>query len=163
MIYFKNISLVKGFIHKELVDKDKSVNINEWVVLKQPTKIYFKHSSKEFHSNDEILDELKRMELLHEIIEFQGAGFAEPISHGFILHFSRIKKLLSGEPEFLENDVLYQKPLTLNQACEFLSISRPTLYKLIENREIRSIEILGKKRIQLFELINYISQNKNKQ
>ncbi len=162
MIYFKNISLVKGFIHKELVDKDKSVNINEWDIPQMPTKIYFKHSSKEFHSNDEILEELKIMELLHEIIEFQGSCFTEPKSHGFILHFSRIKKLLSGKPEFLENDALYQKPMTLNQACEFLSISRPTLYKLIENREIKSIEILGKKRIQLFELINYISQNKNK-
>ena len=162
MIYLKNINLVRGFIHKELVDDDKSVNINEWDIPQLPTKIYFKHSSKEFHSNDEILEELKRMELLYEIIEFQGSCFTEPKSHGFILHFSRIKKLLSGKPEFLENDALYQKPMTLNQACEFLSISRPTLYKLIENREITSIEILGKKRIQLFELINYISQNKNK-
>ena len=162
MIYLKNINLVRGFIHKELLDDDKSVNINEWDIPQLPTKIYFKHSSKEFHSNDEILEELKRMELLYEIIEFQGSCFTEPKSHGFILHFSRIKKLLSGKPEFLENDALYQKPMTLNQACEFLSISRPTLYKLIENREITSIEILGKKRIQLFELINYISQNKNK-
>ena len=162
MIYLKNINLVRGFIHKELVDDDKSVNINEWDIPQLPTKIYFKHSSKEFHSNDEILEELKRMELLHEVIEFQGMGFTEPQSHGFILHFTRIKKLLAGNPEFIENDVLYEKPMTLNQACEFLSISRPTLYKLIENREIKSIEILGKKRIQLFELINYISQNKNK-
>jgi len=162
MIYLKNINLVRGFIHKELVDDDKSVNINEWDIPQLPTKIYFKHSSKEFHSNDEILEELKRMELLHEVIEFQGMGFTEPQSHGFILHFTRIKKLLASNPEFIENDVLYEKPMTLNQACEFLSISRPTLYKLIENREITSIEILGKKRIQLFELINYISQNKNK-
>jgi excisionase family DNA binding protein len=162
MIYFENINIVIGFIHKELVDADKSVNINEWVVLKQPTKIYLKHSSKEFHSNDEIIEELKRMELLHEITEFQGVYFTEPKSHGFILHYSRIKKLLSGKPEFIENDVLYEKPMTINQACEFLSISRPTLYRLIEKREINSIEILGKKRIQLLELINYISKNKNK-
>jgi len=162
MIYLKNINLVRGFIHKELVDDDKSVNINEWDIPQLPTKIYFKHSSKEFHSNDEILEELKRMELLHEVIEFQGMGFTEPQSHGFILHFSRIKKLLSGKPEFIENDALYEKPMTLNQACEFLSISRPTLYKLIENGEIKSIEILGKKRIQLFELVNFISQNKDK-
>ena len=160
MIYFENINLVKGFIHKELVNEDKSVNISEWNIPQKPTKIYFKHSSKEFHSNDEIIEELKRMELLYEIIEFQAVFFTEPKSHGFILHYSRIKKLLSGKPEFIENEVLYEKPMTLNQACEFLSISRPTLYKLIENREIKSIEILGKKRIQLFELINYISQNK---
>jgi len=162
MIYFENIDLVRGFIHKELVDNDKSVNISEWNIPQQPTKIYFKHSSKEFHCNDEIFEELKRMELLHEIIEFQGVYFTEPKSHGFILHYSRIKKLLSGKPEFIENDVLYEKPMTLNQACEFLSISRPTLYKLIEKREIKSIEILGKKRIQFFELINYISQNNSK-
>ena len=162
MIYFENIDLVRGFIHKELVDENKSVNINEWDIPQMPTKIYFKHSSKEFHCNDEIFEELKRMELLHEIIEFQGVYFTEPKSHGFILHYSRIKKLLSGKPEFIENDVLYEKPMTLNQACEFLSISRPTLYKLIEKREIKSIEILGKKRIQFFELINYISQNNSK-
>ena len=162
MIYFKNINVVRGFIHKELVDEDKSVNINEWKIPQMPTKIFLKNSSHAFGSNTEVIEELKRMELLHEVIEFQGMGFTEPQSHGFILHFTRIKKLLAGNPEFIENDVLYEKPMTLNQACEFLSISRPTLYKLIENREITSIEILGKKRIQLFELINYISQNKNK-
>ncbi len=162
MIYFKKIEWVRGFIHQQLVNEDKSVNVDEWKVVQKPTKIYLKHSSKEFHSNDEVIEEFKRMELLHEIIEFQGACFTEPKSHGFILHFSRIKKLLSGNPEFIENDVLYEKPMTLNQACDFLSISRPTIYNLIKIGEIKSIEIFGSKRIQLCELINYIAQKKNK-
>ncbi len=160
MIYFKKIDWIRGFIHKELVDESRSVNINEWEALHQPTRIFLKNSSKEFHSNQEIIEELKRMELLHEIIEFQGVNFTNPQSHGFILNVSRIKKILKGESEFLENDVLYKKPLTLNQACEFLSVSRPTLYKLMENNEIKYIEILGKRRIQIYELINYIAQNK---
>ena len=162
MIYFKNINVVRGFIHKELVDEDKSVNIGEWIIPQKPTKIFLKNSSHAFGSNEELIEEFKRMELLHEVIEFKGMGFTEPQSHGFILHYSKIKKLLSGKPEFIENDVLYKKPMTLNQACEFLSISRPTLYKLIENGEIKSIEILGKKRIQLSELINFVSRNKDK-
>jgi excisionase family DNA binding protein len=160
MIYFKKIEWVRGFIQKELVDKNKSINVEEWKVLEQPTKIYLKHSSKEFHSNAEVIEELKRMELLHEIIEFQGASFTNPQSHGYILEFSRIKRILKGESESLEGDILTHKLLTINQSCEFLGFSRPTLYKLIEKKEINSFEILGKKRIQLFELIKYISQKK---
>jgi len=155
MIYFKNIDVVKGFLGTMLINKEKSDNIHGW--LGQPSSIYLKNSSKEFKSVQEVIDELILMNLLHEIIEFTGPFCTEPKSHGYILHYSQIKVLLNNKEDFLNYQINNYKLLTINQACEFLSISRPTLYKLIKDEEIKDIEILGKKRIQVIELMNYIS------
>jgi hypothetical protein len=93
MIYFKNINLVKGFIDEVLVKKEKSSNVSGWVGL--PVIIYLKNSSKEFHSIEEIIRELKIMNFLHEIIEFQEPCCSEPESKGFVLNNTQIQKLLS--------------------------------------------------------------------
>ena len=157
MIYFKNIHLVHGFLEIMLINKEKSDNIDGW--LGQPSTIYLKNSSKEFKSVQEIIDELISMNLLHEIIEFQGPFCTDPLSHGFILDYSQIKVFLNNEEDFLNYQLNNYKLMTINQTCEFLNISRPTLYKLIRDGEIKYMEILGKKRIQVIEVMNYISNN----
>ena len=157
MIYFKNIELVHGFLITKLINKEKSDNIDGW--LGQPSSIYLKNSSKEFKSVQEIIDELISMNLLHEIIEFTGPFCTDPKSHGYILSYSQIKVYLDNKEDFLNYQINNYRLLTVNQACEFLNISRPTLYKLIKDGEIKDIEIMGKKRIQVIELMNYISNN----
>jgi excisionase family DNA binding protein len=155
MIYFKSIKLVHGFLITKLINKEKSDNIDGW--LGQPSRIYLKNSSKEFKSVQEIIDELISMYLLHEIIEFTGPFCTDPKSHGYILSYSQIKVYLDNKEDFLNYQINNYRLLTVNQACEFLNISRPTLYKLIKDGEIKDIEIMGKKRIQVIDLMNYIS------
>ena len=157
MIYFKNINVVRGFLGTMLINKEKSDNFDEW--LGQPTSIYLKNSSKEFKSVQEVIDELISTNLLNEIIEFQGPCCTDPQSHGFILNYSQIKVFLNNKEDFLNYQLNNYKLLTINQACEFLNISRPTLYKLLKGGAIKDMDILGKKRIQVIELMKFISNN----
>ena len=157
MIYFKNINVVRGFLGTMLINKEKSDNFDEW--LGQPTSIYLKNSSKEFKSVQEVIDELISTNLLNEIIEFQGPFCTDPQSHGFILNYSQIKVFLNNKEDFLNYQLNNYRLLTINQACEFLNISRPTLYKLLKEGAIKDMDILGKKRIQVIELMKFISNN----
>jgi len=155
MIYFKNINLVNGFLQNVLINKEKSENISGWGGL--PSKIYLKNSTKLYQNTQEIIEELKERELLFEVIEFQGPFCTEPKSHGFILNDTRLNTLLSAGEVIIDYQTNKHALLTLNQACDLLNISRPTLYKLMSNGELDYLEIFGKKRIQVNEIMRYIS------
>jgi excisionase family DNA binding protein len=155
MIHFENIKLVNEFIREFLIDKEKSTL--SFGMFGVPDVLYLKTSSKEFTKVDDIINELKRLGLLYEITEFNSAFYTQPQIIGYILNYSQIKMFMAGEEDFLNNQIYINKLLTINQACEFLNITRPTLYKLIKNNEIKPLELFGKKRIQVVEILNYIS------
>lgn len=50
--------------------------------------------------------------------------------------------------------------ISINKACEIMEVTRPTLYKLINERKIPFVEVLSQKRIQLKDLLDYIDSNK---
>lgn len=160
MIYFKDINLVRGFLQTVLINNEKSENINGWGGL--PSKIYLKNSTKLYHNTQEIIDELKERELLFEVIEFQGPFCTEPKSHGFILNYTRLNALLSAGEDLIDFQTNKHALLTLNQACDLLNISRPTLYKLMSNGDLVYLEIFGKKRIQVNEIMRFISEKSQK-
>jgi excisionase family DNA binding protein len=58
----------------------------------------------------------------------------------------------------------YDEVLTINEACEFLRISRPTLLRLLKNGSIRGFRI-GKRvwRIRRSELEEYIEKYDTRQ
>ena len=160
MIYFKNINLVNGFLQNVLINKEKSENISGWGGL--PSKIYLKNSTKLYQNTQEIIEELKERDLLYEVIEFQGPFCTEPMSHGFILNETRLNMLLSAGEDIINYHTNKNALLTLNQACELLNISRPTLYKLMTNGDLIYLEIFGKKRIQVNEIMRFISEKSQK-
>ncbi|HOW08322.1 MAG TPA: helix-turn-helix domain-containing protein [Bacteroidales bacterium] len=124
-------------------------------------KIYLKNSVKEYHSIDEVLSDLKKHGLFHEIKEWEGLG-REPKTIGYILFYTQLMRLLNKEEEHLSNDINVYKMLTINQVCDFLNLSRPTVYKLLSTGDLPYIELLGQKRIQLLEVLKYIQNNNRK-
>lgn len=159
MIYLKDKELVRIFIVNHLMNHEKSSN---WYgMFGLLPSIYLKNSPKEYHNFDEVINELIKTRFLYEVIEFEKKFSDKPKSLGFILHYSDIQTILNNKEDFVNYQINNYRLLTINQSCEFLNISRPTLYKLIRNGEIVHVEILGKKRIQVIQLLNYIS-NHNK-
>jgi excisionase family DNA binding protein len=121
-------------------------------------KIYLKNSVKEYHSSDEVITELKEYGLLYEIQEWEGLG-REPKTKGYILYYTQLMRLLNKEEEHLMNDINIYKMLTINQVCDFLNLSRPTIYKLLSTGNLPYIELFGQKRIQVLEVLKYIQNN----
>lgn len=94
-------------------------------------------------------------------------GFAHGVSEEDYSFFpKRIVLRWTELSNFLElNDsiTLEQKHyslITINEACEFLSVTRPTIYKLINAGEIPTVQVLTQKRIQLKDLLDYIDRHK---
>jgi excisionase family DNA binding protein len=52
--------------------------------------------------------------------------------------------------------------LTINNACKFLGVTRPTLYKILRENQIPTVEVLSQKRIQLKDLLDFIDSNKKR-
>lgn len=51
--------------------------------------------------------------------------------------------------------------VSINEACKFLGLTRPSVYKLINDNEIPVVQIFEKtKRIQMRDLLNYIESKK---
>ena len=63
----------------------------------------------------------------------------------------------------MENNISYDALLTLKEATAYLKLSRSTLYKLMENGEIKGIKIGKVWRFQRKELDNFIAKKANNQ
>ena len=47
--------------------------------------------------------------------------------------------------------------ITIADVCEYLSISRPTVYRLIESGKIRAVKICGQRRVPRVDVLNLVS------
>lgn len=159
MRYFANINLLRGFLSRFVYNNKKT---KEYFFHSLQDKIYLKNSVKEYHATDEVISELKQCGLLHEIIEYKGIIDTDSKSLGYILDYSSLMRFISREDEPLSNDINMYKMLTINQACDLLNLSRPTVYKLLRTDELKHVEILGQKRIQLKDLLNFIQEKTSK-
>lgn len=61
------------------------------------------------------------------------------------------------------NNTSLDSLLTLKEAMDFLKISRSTLYKLMENGDIKGIKIGRVWRFQKKDIENFIAEKANKQ
>ena len=159
MIYFKKLTLLEGYIFNHLMSEERS---KDWVGMFGLTpSIYLKNSSKEFHSVDEVIAELKRLQLLFEIFEEREYERNSTLI-GYVLHISQIKKFMNNDEDIFNYSTNSIRLLSISQTCEVLNISRPTLYKLFKSLEIAPIEVFGKKRVQVSEIINFISKKRKR-
>jgi excisionase family DNA binding protein len=157
MILFENIDQVHTYITNELVDKKRSHK--DWV--KKESWLYLPYSNKLFKTSDEIIADLVEYELLFELKEYQG-WIREKESKGYVLFFSPLIKMLKGKNGSFDSKFEYERLLTVNDCCEFLNVSRPTVYKLIKNNVLQHVEIFGNKRIPLYSLLDYAQQGDGK-
>jgi excisionase family DNA binding protein len=163
MRYFKSEYAIRRFIQKELLSNNRTTKESYkdessfW--LQSKYTYYLKNSQKGYDSVDEIIEELKRNNLLFKVQQMSdGLGYKFDFV-GYILLYSQLQILLSGD-EILNNDILRFKLLTINQTCDFLQLSRPTVYKLLKENHIPHIEIFGQKRIQMNDLMSFISEKR---
>ena len=134
----------------------------DWVGMFGLTpSIYLKNSSKEFKSVEEVVAELKRLQLLYEIYE-ERQYERTPALLGYALHITQINRIMNNDEDIFNYSIDSIRLLSINQTCEVLNISKPTLYKLFKSSEIIPVEVFGKKRIQVSEIINFISKQKKR-
>ena len=160
MRYFKSETALKAFIRHDVVNTKKSEE-HFFFADRFENEIFLKNSTKKYKSIDEIVDELRDNGLVFDIIHRHGPMSVDSEDMGCVLLYTQMLRYLNRNDEYLNNDINKFKLLTINQVCEFLNISRPSVYKLLNDHTIPYIEILGHKRIQLNELLKYI-QNNNK-
>lgn len=78
----------------------------------------------------------------------------------YILLWSRIESDISNNL-FPSESTEHYKLISINEACKFLSLTRPSVYKLINENEIPVVQIFDStKRIQMRDLLKYIEKKK---
>lgn len=158
MRYFKSETALKAFIRHDVVNTKKSKE-HFFFTDRFENEIFLKNSTKKYKSIDEIVDELRDNGLVFDIIHRHGPMSMDSEDMGCVLLYTQMLRYLNRNDEYLNNDINKFKLLTINQVCEFLNISRPSVYKLLKDHTIPYVEILGHKRIQLNELLKYIQNN----
>ena len=158
MRYFKSETALKAFIRHDVINSKKSTE-HFFFTDRFENEIFLKNSTKKYKSIDEIVDELRENGLVFDIIHRHGAMSLESEDMGCVLLYTQMLRYMYRNDEYLNNDINKFKLLTINQVCDFLSISRPSVYKLLNDNTIPYIEILGHKRIQVNELLKYIQAN----
>ena len=64
--------------------------------------------------------------------------------------------------ENINKYLLNYKYYSVNEVSEMLSLSRPTIYKIIREKKLKSIRINGQLRVKHRELLNYINEENRK-
>ena len=154
MIEFKSPTELVRFLDENLPDKIKS-------------KLFFEENQREYRgktiidktkkSDFFIFDELRSREFAAGITKNPASTY---IPEKYILYWTKLQKFLNSENS-LEYDIKLLSLLTINQACEFLAVTRPTLYKILREEHIPTVEILSQKKIQLKDLVEYVENKKN--
>jgi excisionase family DNA binding protein len=79
----------------------------------------------------------------------------------YILYWTKLQNFLQTN-DTLNCDHKLLSLLSINQACEFLAVTRPTLYKILKEEDIPTVEVLSQKKIQLKDLVDYIEKKKKR-
>jgi len=134
MLYFKSMFAVETFLRKNFINQEKSKIY--FASMKDKTEVYPKGTSEKFTSMDSLIEELRSFGYVHQLKrEANTVKSGIFIESGYILYWSQLEKDLKSD-DILANPLKSKKLLSVNQACEFLSISRPTLYNLINDNKI---------------------------
>jgi len=77
----------------------------------------------------------------------------------YILLWTKLKKFLD-KYETTSVEIEKYGLISINTACKMLDVTRPTIYKILNEKKVPYVEILSQKRIQLKDLLDYIEENK---
>jgi excisionase family DNA binding protein len=150
---------VETFLRKNFINQEKSKIY--FADMEDKTEIYPKGTLEKFTSMESLVEELQSfgyVQLLKREANTYKSGIF--IESGYILYWSQLAKDLKSD-DILANPLKFKKLLSINQACDFLSISRPTLYKLINDNRIPVVIFMGQKRFQLSDLIGFIDEHRS--
>lgn len=153
MILFDSANNLVAFLEKHLPDKIKEELFNR--------VYYFEHKG----TRREGKIRLKPIDVVQKLREYEFIiGVTTNIEQlsfpvRYILLWSRLEKFLEISDSFSNEQEKYAL-ISINKACQLLDVTRPTLYKIINEKKIPYVQILSQKRIQLKDLLEYIDNNK---
>ncbi len=162
MLLFDNYDAMYDFLHENLPEKVKY----EFLY----TKIGFRRRP----TDDPILAKYGRKDTPYSIysaLKYNGYTYQLESKETFKKTFERQKQVLlwsrikrDVEDNIFPSQMLDQfKLISINDACKFLGLTRPSVYKLINENEIPVVQIFDKtKRIQMRDLLLYIERKKHK-
>jgi excisionase family DNA binding protein len=148
MILFNSMEAVVAFLEKKLPEKIKK---NLFYETGSGGSRYRRKLPPYF-----VIQELRKHEIIIGITN-NPENFAYP--EKYALHWSRLQKILSASDNLLIEQEKYSL-ISINTACKILGVTRPTVYKIINDNKIPYVDILSQKRIQLSDLLDFIEQNK---
>lgn len=162
MLLFDDYDTMYEFLHENLPDKVKYEFLYTRVAVRvKPT-------------DDPIRAKYGRKEVPYAVfLDLMNRGYAswleskETVEKTFerqkrVLFWSRIQDDIEGNV-FPSNMADQYKLISINDACKFLGLTRPSVYKLIRDNEFPVVQIFDKtKRIQMRDLLLYIERKKHK-
>jgi len=74
------------------------------------------------------------------------------------LNYKNLELLHSDN--LVTRDILQHRLLTINEVCEVLNVTRPTVYKLFEEGALPYFEILSQRKVRYSDLIKFIEKNR---
>jgi excisionase family DNA binding protein len=153
MILFKNIESLVDFLEKNLPEKIKDEICYHTYKYEHNGKIY---ENKQYKRPVGIINPLREMEFVIGLTDNPDRII---YPDHYILLWTKIRKFIEKFDTLTIEQEKYAL-ITINQACKMLNVTRPTVYKIINENKIPFVEILSQKRIQLKDLLDYIDANK---
>ena len=154
MISFDNYNLLLAFLEKNMSPKIQQELFFEWTTWEHKGKTVGRWNKLNPRS---IINTLEKDGFVYGISENEYNPY--PTRH--ILLWTKMKKSID-DTDSLPVEFDKYALISINKACQFLDVSRPTLYKLLSAEKIPYVEILSQRRIQLKDLLDYIDKNKRK-
>jgi len=153
MIEFKSSDMLVQFLEDNLPKKI------QYELLYRTTKWMYKGKEREHRSripSPMVFSELRELGFAF--------GFSDDPEHytfpkRLILNWTKLKKFIEVS-DSLKDDQSKYALISINEACKFIEVTRPTLYKIIREGKIPTVQILSQKRIQLKDLLAYIERKK---
>lgn len=77
-----------------------------------------------------------------------------------ILNESYLKSIQSNK--FINQEININRLLSLNEVCQYLSLTKPSIYKLFNEGLLNYYTILSQRKVKLKDLMEYINTTKSK-
>jgi len=142
--------------------------LDENLPSKVKEDLFFSESAREYKGKT-VIDKHRESDFFI-FAELRSLSFATGITKDpsntyipqrYLLNWTKLHDFLQSH-DSLKYDQKEYALLSINEACKLLEVTRPTLYKIIREGELPTVQILSQKRIQLKDLLNYIEQHKKK-
>ena len=154
MIRFKKVDKLVSFLDENLPEKIKSELFYQTYYWEHKGKMC---EGKMKEPNPSIAHKLIELEFLMGISD-------DPkfllFPNEYILQWTKLKKFIEKH-ETISVDIEKYGLISINTACKMLDVTRPTIYKILNEKKVPFVEILSQKRIQLKDLLDYIEENKH--
>lgn len=153
MIIFKSPETLVSFLEPKLPPKIKEDLFN--------SKYHWEHKGKEREGKIKLKPHDIARKLREQGFVFGLTDDADRYYYPetYILLWTKLLKHLEQNDTLTFEQEKYRL-VSINTACELLEVTRPTIYKLLNENKIPFVEVLSQKRIQLRDLLDYINNNK---